>query len=59
MGYVEVDPNKALVWSAIVHGVISVPIMAAMVLVGQSEKPMAQYTISASHRFFWVGVRPW
>ena len=52
MGYLEVDPIKALVWSAIVNGVISVPIMAAMMLVGQSEKLMGQYTISARHRFF-------
>jgi NRAMP (natural resistance-associated macrophage protein)-like metal ion transporter len=52
MGYMEVDPIKALVWSAIVNGVISVPIMAAMMLVGQSEKLMGQYTISARHRFF-------
>ena len=33
MGYLEVDPIKALVWSAIVNGVISVPIMAAMMMV--------------------------
>ncbi len=52
MGYLEVDPIKALVWSAIVNGVISVPIMAAMMLVGQSKKLMGQYTISARHRFF-------
>ena len=56
MGYFEVDPIKALVWSAIVNGVISVPIMAAMMLVGQSEKLMGQYTISASHRFLGWGA---
>ena len=56
MGYFEVDPIKALVWSAIVNGVISVPIMAAMMLVGQSEKLMGQYTISARHRFFGWGA---
>lgn len=52
IGYIEVDPIKALVWSAIVNGVISVPIMVAMMLVGQSEKLMGQYTISTRHRFF-------
>lgn len=56
MGYLEVDPIKALVWSAIVNGVISVPIMAAMMLVGQSEKLMGQYTISTRHRFFGWGA---
>ena len=50
IGYLEVDPIKALVWSAIVNGVISVPIMVAMMLVGQSEKLMGQYTMGTSHR---------
>ena len=52
MGYCEVDPLKALVWSAIVNGVISVPIMAALMWIGQSTKLMGSYTISARHRFF-------
>jgi Mn2+/Fe2+ NRAMP family transporter len=57
MGYFELDPIKALVWSAIVNGVISVTIMASMMLVGQSEMLLSQYTISARHRFFgWVAT---
>jgi Mn2+/Fe2+ NRAMP family transporter len=52
MGYFELDPIKALVWSAIVNGVISVPIMAAMMWVGQSERLMGQHTMSLRHRFF-------
>lgn len=52
MGYLEVDPIKALVWSAIVNGVISVPIMAAMMWIGQSKRLMGKYTMSTRHRFF-------
>jgi NRAMP (natural resistance-associated macrophage protein)-like metal ion transporter len=52
MGYLEVDPIKALVWSAIVNGVISVPIMAALMWIGQSERLMGKYTITQRHRFF-------
>ena len=52
MGYLEVDPIKALVWSAIVNGVISVPIMAALIWIGQSERLMGKHTISARHRVF-------
>lgn len=52
MGYFEVNPIKALVWSAIVNGVISVPIMAALMWIGQSEKLMGEHTISLRHRFF-------
>jgi NRAMP (natural resistance-associated macrophage protein)-like metal ion transporter len=52
MGAFEVDPIKALVWSAIVNGVISVPIMVVLMLIGQSKTLMGQYTITRRHRFF-------
>ena len=52
MSVFDVDPIKALVWSAIVNGVISVPIMAVMMWIGQSERLMGRYTISTRHRFF-------
>jgi NRAMP (natural resistance-associated macrophage protein)-like metal ion transporter len=51
MGYLELDPIKALVWSAIVNGVISVPIMAALMWIGQSERLMGEHTIGLGHRF--------
>jgi NRAMP (natural resistance-associated macrophage protein)-like metal ion transporter len=52
MGYLEVNPLKALVWSAVVNGVISVPIMAVLMWIGQSERLMGSYTITRRHRFF-------
>ena len=52
MGNLEVDPIKALVWSAIVNGVISVPIMAALMWIGQSRRLMGQHTITRRHRYF-------
>lgn len=52
MGYFEIDPIKALVWNAIANGVISVPIMAALMLTGQEKRLMGKYTISLRHRFF-------
>ncbi len=52
MGAFEVDPIKALVWSAIVNGVISVPIMVVLMLIGQSKALMGRYTITRRHRFF-------
>lgn len=52
MGALEVDPIKALVWSAVINGVISVPIMVVMMKIGQSEKLMGELTISPRHRFF-------
>jgi Mn2+/Fe2+ NRAMP family transporter len=57
MGYLEVDPIKALVWSAIVNGVISVPIMAVLMWIGQSKRLMGSYTISTRHRVFgWLAT---
>lgn len=50
MGYLELDPMKALIWSAIVNGVISVPIMAALLWIGQSPKLMGEHTIKKGHR---------
>ena len=52
MGYYEIDPIKALVLSAIVNGVISVPIMVVMMMIGQSKRLMGRFTISMRHRMF-------
>ena len=52
MGAFELDPIKALVWSAVVNGVISVPIMAVLMLIGQSKTLMGSHTISLRHRGF-------
>jgi Mn2+/Fe2+ NRAMP family transporter len=52
MGAVQVDPIKALVWSAIVNGVISVPIRVVMMWIGQSKDLMGALTMSVRHRFF-------
>jgi len=56
-GALEVDPMKALVWSAIVNGVISVPIMVVMMWIGQSATLMGAYTITRRHRVFgWLAT---
>lgn len=48
----EVDPMNALVWSAVINGVISVPIMVAMIWIGQSSKIVGRYTMTLRHRIF-------
>ena len=52
MGYFDVDPMKALVVSAIVNGVISVPIMVVLMMIGQSKQLLGRFTISMRHRVF-------
>jgi len=43
--YSPIDPIKALVWSAVLNGVIAVPIMAAMMMVVSSKKKMGQFRV--------------
>jgi Mn2+/Fe2+ NRAMP family transporter len=52
MSILEVDPIDALVWSAIINGVISVPIMVAMIWIGQSPHIVGRYTMTLRHRVF-------
>jgi Mn2+/Fe2+ NRAMP family transporter len=42
--YSGLDPIRALYWSAVVNGVIAVPMMAAMMIVARSRKRMGAFT---------------
>jgi Mn2+/Fe2+ NRAMP family transporter len=57
ISYLELDPIQALVWSAIVNGVISVPIMVALMWIGQSHRLMGEFTITRNHRILgWLAT---
>jgi Mn2+/Fe2+ NRAMP family transporter len=43
--FTPIDPIKMLYWAAVVNGVISVPIMLAMLVMASSRKVMQQFTI--------------
>lgn len=53
LGFTKIDPIKALFWSAVINGVISVPIMAVMMQMAISQKIMGQFVIS--RRLFVLG----
>jgi NRAMP (natural resistance-associated macrophage protein)-like metal ion transporter len=53
IGFLPVDPIKALFWSAVINGVISVPIMAVMMVMASNAKVMGQFVIKS--RLKWVG----
>lgn len=40
-----IDPIDALIWSAVVNGVVAVPVMVLMMLVGSREKLMGAFTL--------------
>ncbi|MCX7173373.1 MAG: divalent metal cation transporter [Proteobacteria bacterium] len=46
LDFTSIDPFKALYWSAVINGVISVPIMAVMMLMAVRPEIMGQFVIS-------------
>jgi NRAMP (natural resistance-associated macrophage protein)-like metal ion transporter len=53
LGFMPIDPIKALYWSAVINGVISVPIMAVMMLMGGRQDVMGRFVIT--RRLKWIG----
>ena len=45
MTTLHVNPIKALFWSAVINGLVAVPIMILMMLMGSNKKVMGQFTI--------------
>ena len=57
LNFTSLDPIKALVWSAIVNGVIAVPIMAVMMWLGTRRDVLGRYTLSMRHRVLgWIAT---
>ena len=53
LNFMPIDPIKALFWSAVINGVIALPIMIVMMLLGSSERVMGQFRIGK--RLRWLG----
>jgi NRAMP (natural resistance-associated macrophage protein)-like metal ion transporter len=53
LGFTPIDPIKALFWSAVVNGVIAVPVMAVMMLVAARRDVMGDLTVRG--RLRWLG----
>ena len=53
LGFTAIDPIKALFWSAVINGVIAVPIMAVMMLMAGSRAVMGDFMVSRQLR--WAG----
>jgi Mn2+/Fe2+ NRAMP family transporter len=45
LNFSPIDPIKALFWSAVVNGVVAVPIMAVTMLMAASARIMGEHTI--------------
>lgn len=46
LGFSSIDPIKALYWSAVINGIISVPIMTVMMLMAARPEVMGKFTIT-------------
>ncbi|MGZ8320649.1 MAG: Nramp family divalent metal transporter [Telluria sp.] len=53
MDFLPIDPIRALVWSAVINGVVAVPIMAAMLWTATRPDIMGKQTIG--RRVRWLG----
>ncbi len=51
IGFTPIDPIKALYWSAVINGVVSVPIMALIMFMAVNPKIMGRFVISPRLRF--------
>jgi Mn2+/Fe2+ NRAMP family transporter len=45
LNFVKIDPIRALFWSAIINGVVAVPVMVAIMLLAASRKVMGDFDI--------------
>jgi NRAMP (natural resistance-associated macrophage protein)-like metal ion transporter len=50
MNFTHVNPIKALFWTAVINGVIAVPMLAAVMLVAAKQRAMGKFAISGMLR---------
>ena len=56
MDFTPIDPMKALYWSAVVNGVVAVPIMVAMMILSGNPAVMGSLPVKRKTRFFGWGA---
>ncbi len=57
LNFVSLDPVKALFWSAVVNGVIAVPVMAMMLLMAMRSKVMGEFVLGPVLKWFgWLAT---
>ena len=57
LGFSPIDPMKMLIWSAVLNGVVAVPIMVAMMVVATNRTIMKRFVVSTTVKTFgWIGT---
>jgi Mn2+/Fe2+ NRAMP family transporter len=45
MNFMSIDPIKALFWSAVINGVVAVPVMVVVMILAVQKRIMGRFTI--------------
>jgi Mn2+/Fe2+ NRAMP family transporter len=57
MNFLPIDPIKALFWSAVINGLVAVPIMAIMMLIATRKRVMGEFRLSPRLRLMgWLST---
>jgi Mn2+/Fe2+ NRAMP family transporter len=57
LGYTPIDPIRMLIWSAVLNGIVAVPIMAVMMVVVTRRSVMGRFSARPALAFFgWAGT---
>ena len=57
LDFTPIDPMKALYWSAVINGVVALPIMVGLMLLAGKKEVMGNFTSGTKTRWFgWGGV---
>ncbi|TAK89427.1 MAG: divalent metal cation transporter [Burkholderiaceae bacterium] len=57
LGFTPLDPIKALIWSAVINGVIAVPIMAVMMRLGADRNILGDQVLTLRHQMLgWLAT---
>jgi Mn2+/Fe2+ NRAMP family transporter len=57
LNFAPVNPIRALFWTAVINGVIAVPVMAIMMLLSQREKVMGEFVLEGPLKWFgWLAT---
>jgi Mn2+/Fe2+ NRAMP family transporter len=57
LNFMRINPIKALLWSAILNGVVAGPVMTFMMLLAQNPKVMGKFTLPLALRLAgWIAT---
>ena len=57
LAFTPIDAMKALYWSAVINGVVAVPIMVGLMLLASKKEVMGPFTSGRKTRWFgWLGT---